>query len=198
MLSPRQLTAVMTLIGRKATLTLSRRNFLKGCALSLPGVMLASPATGLGAAPRERSLRLYHTHTDESLHLTYHDGAQYLPRALQEINRFLRDFRTEEVRPIDPRLLDLLSAICVLTESRGRIEVISGYRSPTTNNMLRAESRGVAKKSLHMQGKAIDLRLSDVDSANLRKAAVALAQGGVGYYRKSNFVHLDTGRFRTW
>jgi uncharacterized protein YcbK (DUF882 family) len=192
-----QLTAVMSSKGGHGV-GISRRIFLKGCALALPGLMLAAPRARLEAASTERSLSFYHTHTDERLNLVYHDGAQYLPRALQEINRFLRDFRTEEVRPIDPRLLDILSAICAVTESHGTIEVISGYRSPTTNRMLRNKSIGVAKKSLHMRGKAIDLRLTDVDSANLRKAAVALGQGGVGYYRKSDFVHLDTGRFRTW
>ena len=157
-----------------------------------------APWAGPLAALDARSLRFYHTHTGERLSLVYHDGVQYLPKALQEINRFLRDFRTEEVRPIDPRLLDILSAICANTESRGTIEVISGYRSQTTNARLRDKSMGVAKKSLHMQGKAVDLRLTDVDTGNLRKAAIALGQGGVGYYRKSDFVHLDTGRFRTW
>ncbi len=176
----------------------SRRLFLRGCALALPGAMLMAPRARLEAAPGERSLSLYHLHTAERLNLVYHDGDQHIPKALQEINRFLRDFRTEEVRPVDPRLLDILSAICALTESRGTIQVISGYRSPATNRMLRHKGKGVASKSLHMQGKAIDLRLSDVDSASLRKAAIALGQGGVGYYGKSNFVHLDTGRVRSW
>ncbi len=187
------------MISEKARRTgVSRRRFLQGCALTLPGLMFMAPWTGLVAASGKRSLRFYHTHTDERLNLVYHDGVQYLPKALQEINRFLRDFRTEEVRPMDPRLLDILSAICAATESRGTIEVISGYRSPTTNARLRDKSKGVARKSLHMQGKAIDMRLTGVNTANLRKAAIALGQGGVGYYRKSDFVHLDTGRFRTW
>ncbi len=176
----------------------SRSCFLMGCAIALSGALFMAPRAGLAAASGERELRFYHTHTDERLNLVYHDGAQYLPKALQEINRFLRDFRTEEVRPVDPRLLDILSAICAVTESRGVVEVISGYRSPTTNSLLRNKSRGVAEKSLHMRGKAIAMRLTNMETANLRKAAIALGQGGVGRYPESDFMHLDTGRFRTW
>jgi uncharacterized protein YcbK (DUF882 family) len=128
----------------------------------------------------------------------YHDGLGYRPAALDRIKRLLRDFRTEQIHPIDPALLDLLYALTVATPSQGCFEVISGYRSAATNAMLRRNSQGVAKRSLHMQGRAIDVRLSDLDTTALRKAALALKAGGVGYYRRSNFVHLDTGRPRSW
>ncbi len=165
--------------------------------------MLALPALSVPPAqaltrPSERRLSFHHTHTDERLSLVYHDGRRYLPESLRRIDRFLRDFRTEEIHPIDPRLLDILYTVTLSTGARGRFEVISGYRSPKTNAMLRTKSSGVAKHSLHMQGKAIDVRLSDVDCGALRKCAVSLKQGGVGYYPRSNFVHLDTGRYRTW
>lgn len=178
---------------------LSRRFFVKGCALLLPGAALVTPWQLARATAVERTLSFHHTHTGEHLSLVYHDGADYLPDALTEVNRLLRDFRSEEIYPIDPLLLDLLSTVRSMTGERGTFEVISGYRSPATNNMLRHKGGGgVAKRSLHMQGKAIDVRLTGVDSAKLRKVSIALARGGVGYYSKSDFVHLDTGRFRTW
>lgn len=177
----------------------SRRFFVKGCALLIPGAALVTPWHLVRAATVERTLSFHHTHTGENLSLVYHDGADYLPDALSEINRLLRDFRSEETYPIDPSLLDLLSTVRTLTGDRGTFEVISGYRSPSTNTMLRRKGGGgVAKRSLHMQGKAIDVRLNGVDSAKLRKASISLARGGIGYYPKSDFVHLDTGRFRTW
>lgn len=176
----------------------SRRFFVKGCAL-LPAASLVTPWHLARATAVERILSFHHTHTGENLSVVYHDGADYLPDALTEVNHLLRDFRSEEIYPIDPSLLDFLSSVRSLAGSRGTFEVISGYRSPATNTMLRRKgSGGVAKRSLHMQGKAIDVRLSGVDSAKLRQVSIALAQGGVGYYSKSEFVHLDTGRFRTW
>ncbi len=152
----------------------------------------------IGFAAVERQLSFHHTHTGEKLSIVYHDGRDYLSGPLKDIDSFLRDFRTEEIKPIDRRLLDQLFALSALTESRGTFEVISGYRSPQTNAKLRGKNGGVAKKSLHMQGRAIDVRLTDIPSVNLRKAALSLKSGGIGYYRRSDFVHLDTGRFRTW
>lgn len=111
---------------------------------------------------------------------------------------FLRDFRTGEVRPIDPGLLDIISQIQSKTNSRGTVEIISGYRSPQTNNLLRNRSSGVATHSLHLEGRAVDIRITDLPTRQLRDTAIALRTGGVGYYASSDFVHLDTGRFRTW
>lgn len=146
----------------------------------------------------ERKLSFYHTHTGEKLSVVYHDGSEYLSESLSDIDSCLRDFRTGDIKTIDPRLLDQLFALKRMTGSSGVYEVISGYRSPGTNSKLRKKSSGVAKKSLHMQGRAIDVRLTGVDCGKLRKAAVALKVGGVGLYRQSDFVHLDTGSYRTW
>jgi uncharacterized protein YcbK (DUF882 family) len=121
-----------------------------------------------------------------------------LPDSLEYVNGYLRDFRTGESHNIDRDLLDQLYVLQQSVDSSGVFEVISAYRSPKTNAKLRNKSNGVAKKSLHMQGRAIDVRLTDVSTGNLRKAALAMKAGGVGYYKKSNFLHLDTGRFRTW
>jgi uncharacterized protein YcbK (DUF882 family) len=142
-------------------------------------------------------LSFYHTHTGERLEVVYKKNGWYDPAALSVINNYLRDFRTEEVHPIDTRLLDLLHNIW-LESGNGVFEVISGYRSPTTNAMLRQTSNGVAKKSLHMKGRAIDVRLSGLELDKLRTIAVAKRSGGVGYYPQSGFIHLDTGRVRTW
>lgn len=173
-----------------------RRGFLR--TLALPAAALLAPWSRLLAAPGPRSLSFRHTHTRERLTVAYHDGERYLSEALKRINRLLRDFRTEQIHPIDPALLDLLYAVTLTTSSRGHFEVISGYRSATTNAMLRRASSGVARRSLHMQGKAIDVRLSDLDTTALCQAALALKAGGVGHYRRSDFVHLDTGRPRSW
>ena len=184
--------------GTGAPTSQSRRRLLRGIAAGLPGMLLLAPTLSPAAVRSPRTLSFYHTHTDERCSVLYYDNGRYLNDGLGELNRFLRDFRNDEVHRIDPALLDTLHALQQLTESRGRFEVISGYRSPTTNAMLRKASNGVAKKSLHMQGRAIDVRLTDRDISKLHKAALTLKQGGVGYYRKSRFVHLDTGRVRSW
>jgi len=145
-----------------------------------------------------RQLSFYHTHTGERLDVTYWHNGVYLESALLEINDFLRDFRTGDRSDMDPALLDILYAVYQRTGSRGHFEVISAYRSPKTNEMLRARSNGVAKTSQHLHGKAIDVRLTDVPTPRLRKVAFDLGLGGIGYYQASDFVHLDTGRFRTW
>ena len=175
---------------------LTRRLFLRSAGMAVAGAWLA-PDTLL-AAPGERGLSFVHTHTAEALSLTYADPVGYLPSALERVNQFLRDFRTEEVHPIDPALLDLLHAVVATTGTSEPFHVISGYRSPRTNAMLRTRSESVAKASLHMQGRAIDVRLPDVRLSRLRAAAVDLRLGGVGYYPGSDFVHVDTGRVRTW
>ena len=139
-----------------------------------------------------------HTHTGERLAIEYFAGNAYLPDALATVNHFLRDFRTEEVHEIDSGLLDLLHSLATVTETSRPFQVISGYRSPATNEMLRHHSEGVAAGSLHMVGQAIDIRLADVPLTTLRQAALGIRRGGVGYYPASDFVHVDTGRLRTW
>lgn len=172
----------------------SRREFLG---------LLGAATLGIGIAPlhattEPRALRFLHTHTAERLAVEYFGPGGYLPDALSEINHFLRDFRTGEIHEIDPGLLDLLHTLTTATESRRPFEVISAYRSPTTNAALRQRSEGVAAGSLHMVGQAIDIRLTDVPLNSLRAAARTLQRGGVGYYPASNFVHVDTGRVRFW
>ncbi len=142
-------------------------------------------------------MSFYHTHTGERFRLEYScNGCS--PSDLNQLNNFLRDFRTGEVFPIDPVLLEILYGIRQKSGSKGVIEIISGYRSPKTNDKLRSKSGGVAKRSLHMKGQALDIRLTDLKTNDLRDVAISMRQGGVGYYAKSNFVHIDTGRFRTW
>ncbi len=160
--------------------------------------LMPRAAMALASASGERKLKFAHTHTGEALTVVYRHGQQYAPDALTKINHHLRDHRSGEVCQMDPGLLDLLYQLASVTGSREPFQVISGYRSPSTNAMLRQKGSGVAKRSLHMQGKAIDVRLADISTSQLRRAAIELKAGGVGFYPKSNFVHLDTGRVRTW
>mgnify|MGYP002789498174 CR=1 FL=1 len=185
--------------------TVSRRSFLASLAVGLP-MLAAAPAalaSGLDVAtaaamPGPRELKFLHTHTGERLAVEYFTGRAYVPDALSTVNHFLRDFRTGEVHDIDAGLLDLLHHLAGLTETGKPFQVISGFRSPHTNAMLRQKSEGVAAGSLHMVGQAIDIRLADVPLAKLRKAALSVKRGGVGYYPASDFVHVDTGRVRFW
>lgn len=161
------------------------------------GAMLMTAPLAFGS--QARTLSFYHTHTAERLKITYAERDAVLPEALEEITHFLRDFRNDATHPIDPTLLDTLYALEQRTKGRGGpFEIISAYRSPQTNEMLRARSSGVAEQSLHMEGRAMDVRLRGVDTAQLRRAALELQLGGVGYYPDSDFIHVDTGRFRTW
>jgi uncharacterized protein YcbK (DUF882 family) len=149
----------------------------------------------------EYRLRFYHTHTGERLDVVYRRGDQYIPEALDELDHYLRDHRTGDVRHFDPRLFDLLYDLTAsLGDSNGEIDVICGYRTPWSNEFLRARSvhTGVAKHSLHMQAEAIDIRLRGIPTSELREAALRLHRGGVGYYRSSDFVHVDVGRVRHW
>ncbi len=147
-------------------------------------------------------LQFYNTHTHEKFSGDYKDNAgNYLPGALKKINYLLRDHRTNEVHEIEPKLLDVLHDIsCRLSKKSDPIcfHVISGYRSPQTNNMLRKKSRGVYYKSAHMLGRAIDIRVPNVPLKTLRNTAASLKKGGVGYYSQSNFVHVDIESVRTW
>jgi uncharacterized protein YcbK (DUF882 family) len=178
---------------------MSRRRFLGGLG-AFAGALAFGPAKALAApASRgERVISLVHTHTSERLTLPYWGDGTYLPGSLARVETFLRDFRTGECHPIDPALLDQLHDLRLATGSTAPFQVISGYRSPQTNEALRMERGGQARHSLHMQGRAIDVRLADVRSSTLREAALELARGGVGFYRSSDFVHVDTGPVRHW
>jgi len=145
-----------------------------------------------------RSLAVYNIHTGESLNTTYWEGGEYIPGALHEVNYLFRDFRANETKDIDPRLLDVLYDLRLLTESAKPINLVSGYRSYATNAMLAAQSEGVARHSMHIEGKASDIHIPGVELSDLHRAALTLAAGGVGYYPQSNFVHVDTGRVRRW
>ena len=188
----------------KETKAMSRRMFLGfGAAAAatalVPGRALA--ATAPAAKRTERVLSFFHTHTGERLKIAYCCDGQYQPAALTEINHLLRDFRVNEVKPIDPKLLDLLHELGGTLETEQPFHVISGYRSPRTNHLLHERGgshSGVASKSLHMVGQAIDIRVPGVQLGHLRGAARSLKLGGVGYYPSSNFVHVDTGRVRYW
>ena len=148
---------------------------------------------------QERSLSLLNTHTGERLkEVVYWEKGDYILDALENLNHVLRDHRTNQVHPIDPMTLDLMAAISRKVGANQPFEIISGYRSPQTNNALGKQSRGVAKNSYHMQGKAVDLRLPGVPLRAVRKAALELRMGGVGYYAKSDFVHIDSGKVRSW
>jgi uncharacterized protein YcbK (DUF882 family) len=176
----------------------SRREFITAIAAATPALAVPQWASAWSASPDSRALSFAHTHTGERLAIEYFSGGRYIPSALATIDHLLRDFRSGSEHPIDPGLLDLLHRLTGLTGSRRPFDVISGYRSPATNTMLRRRSEGVAANSLHMVGQAIDIRLADVPLAKLHGAALALRRGGVGYYPASNFVHVDVGRVRTW
>jgi len=146
----------------------------------------------------DRRLAFRNLHTNDKLECRYWSSGAYDPVALEDIAFVLRDHRAEEAKAIDTKLLDLLTVVRRKLEVREPYHVISGYRSPKTNAELRANSNGVAKKSLHMLGQAIDVRLPPVPLPELRQVALDLKEGGVGYYPKSDFVHLDVGRPRFW
>lgn len=175
---------------------MNRRRFLAA------GVAGAAVLTPLGAVARivggERVLRFHNIHTGEKLARVYWQDGQYLAGPLREFDHLLRDWRTDEVTRIDLKVLDLLAELHRLMGSSRPFDVISGYRSPKTNAKLRADGRSVAKKSFHMLGKAVDVNLPGRDLRALHKAAINLKRGGVGYYGKSGFVHVDTGRVRYW
>jgi len=181
--------------------TLNRRSFLKAGGVAAAIVLNPIPvwAAFYDLLNPVRKLTFYNTHTDEHLNVRYFTKGKYDRQALKNINHILRDYRTDEIIDIDRSLLDLLYAISVKTRSREAVfEVISGYRSPATNALLHRESPGVAAKSLHIKGKAIDIRLSGYNTRGLHKAAVKLKGGGVGFYPKSDFVHVDVGPVRYW
>lgn len=176
-----------------------RRRVLKlGAGIVATGgfaILSASPSLG---ATGERALSFRHLHTGETLNVTYWADGHHIPDALAEVNHLLRDFRTNEVQPIDTRLLDLLHRVRLSLETSEPFQIISGYRSPATNSRLANNSAGVARRSLHLSGMAVDVRVPGRPLRTLHKAAVAQKSGGVGMYPKSNFVHMDVGRVRYW
>lgn len=176
---------------------LTRRVFLAGAASFAASLALSGPARALALMGDPHPLSLYHTHTGESIKIDFHPRF-YDSDTQNRIEYFLRDFRTGEVHAIDPTLLNMLCLIQKAGGSRGTYEIISGYRSKATNDRLRKSSSKVAKKSLHMSGRAIDIRLSDIKTSKLRNLARSLKSGGVGYYDDSDFIHIDTGRVRSW
>lgn len=172
-----------------------RRRFLAGSCAALAGIFLARDARA-SVAPRR--LSFVNTHTGESLSAVYWAEGRYEPEALREIDHVLRDHRAGAVRAIDRDLLDVLAALRDRLATREPFHVISCYRTPQTNAMLRERSGRVASHSLHVDGRAIDVRLPGTPLPVLHRAAKALQRGGVGYYAKSDFVHVDTGRVRYW
>ena len=180
--------------------TFNRRSFLKLGTLSL--FTLPRIASAAGSSPflnaHTRSLSFYNLHTDERLNTVYWTKGQYIAESLSEINHVLRDYRNGEIHEISARLLDTLCELRFLLETSEPFELISGYRSPATNTMLRAQGHGVAENSLHTKGMAADIRIPGRNLALLRRTAISLKAGGVGYYPESQFVHVDVGRVRTW
>jgi uncharacterized protein YcbK (DUF882 family) len=171
---------------------------LTGAALwpRLSGAVHPEPAPAANPGPRR--IALANLHTGERLEIEYFRNDAYVTEALTAIEVLLRDFRNGEKHAIDPKLMDYLVDVAAQIGAPSAYSVISGYRSAETNERLHARSSGVSQRSLHMQGRAIDVRMSGVDCADLATRAEGLKRGGVGYYRASNFVHLDTGAFRTW
>ncbi|MGM3160101.1 YcbK family protein [Dickeya undicola] len=169
---------------------------LGGAALGialLPGQSLASLSTA-----RPRILTLNNINTGERIKVEFFDGRRYNKEELSRLNHFFRDYRANKVKTIDPALFDQLYRLQVMLGSAKPVQLISGYRSYSTNEDLRSHSKGVAKQSYHTQGKAMDFHIEGVQLANIRKAAMKMRAGGVGYYPQSNFVHIDTGAVRTW
>ena len=173
----------------------SRRRFLRLAAGALTACIAGQRAF---AALPARELGFLNLHTGERLRVPYWENGSYIPEALAGINHVLRDHRANVEHVIDIRLLDLLAQLQSVVEHVTSFEVISGYRAPATNTLLRSRSTGVAQSSMHLLGKAIDIRLPGCDLDSLHRAAVGLRGGGVGLYRSSNFIHVDTGRVRYW
>ena len=178
----------------------TRRAFLKiGASAILTGVF-THPALAVVSpeAHERRVLSFYNIHTGEAIRACYRADGRLVRAAIKRINFILRDYRTGEIKPVDPKLLDLLHRISTAVDPHAPISIISGYRSPQTNAALRKITTGVARNSLHMEGRAIDIRIPGYRTSALRRLAVQLKAGGVGYYPKSDFIHLDTGPVKTW
>ena len=187
------------LFEKKNAHQISRRDFIKTGFLAAAGVAVPQAATAVMWPDRRvRTLSFYNAHTQEVLAVDYYKHGAYLRKALGRINYILRDHRTGEVHPIDRKLLDLLYVLSRDLDIHEPYHIISGYRSPETNSMLRRNGRGVASKSFHMKGKAIDIALPHLHVNTIRRAAAGLKAGGVGYYPGAGFVHVDIGPVRYW
>lgn len=180
---------------------ISRRSLLVGLgaasvASCIAGTAIAQPR--MPAALVQRRLKLQHLHTGEAVDLVYYRNGRYIPQTLGTLNRFLRDHRDNTVHQIDPAVLDFLHELTVELGTSDPVGIVCGYRSPRTNEYLRTVSSGVAKHSLHLEGMAIDIRMPGQRVRTVAEAAMDLRRGGVGRYTGSNFVHIDSGKFRTW
>jgi uncharacterized protein YcbK (DUF882 family) len=179
----------------QATSLLSRRRLL-GVAVAVTTVGLIQPAPAISYAPR--SISLYNTHTGEWLRTVYWADGHYIREAVRDINWILRDHHTDEMRPMDAGVLDVLGMMRERLDTSDPFLVVSGYRSPTTNTQMYLNREGVAKHSYHTKGMAIDLRSEQRSLSEVREAAMSLQCGGVGYYPRSEFVHVDCGPIRHW
>lgn len=192
-------------MNRRDLLKFAGGTLLNGALVGGGAAALARPAnattlTGPSAAraAEARRLAFVNTHTGDTFADAYWEAGNYVPDALAAINHVMRDHRSGEAHEIDPRLLDQLHTLRGAVETQTPYQIISGYRSPASNAALHEGSSGVATRSLHMEGRAIDIRVRGVDTARLRDAALGLSAGGVGYYQASDFIHVDTGRVRRW
>lgn len=176
----------------------NRRKLLALGGVALGAAILPTPVFATISTPRPRILTLGNLHTGESIKAEFFDGRGYIHDELARLNHFFRDYRASKIKTIDPTLFDQIYRLQGLIGTRKPVQLISGYRSVDTNNELRAHSSGVAKKSYHTRGRAMDFHIEGISLSNIRKAALSLRAGGVGYYPHSNFVHIDTGPVRHW
>jgi len=183
----------------------TRRRLIQTAFAAGAGVTVARFALARGEAvketpePVERHLELHNTHTNETVSVVYRRGDEYQDNAIASLRQVMRDHRSNTAHDIDVALYDQLHDLALAAQCEPRFQIISGYRSPESNgSMASRPGSGVAKHSLHMEGRAIDVRLHQCSCTDLRDLALAAAKGGVGYYSRSDFVHIDTGRFRTW
>lgn len=175
-----------------------RRRFLAKTSVTAAGLILG-PELALAAQKKDRLLMMTNPHTGEKIRTIYWTPMEgYIRESLASVSHFMRDFRQNQVKPVDPALLDIIHAISLNIGSKRKFEVMSGYRSPKTNRMLSRRSKNVAKRSLHMKAKAMDFQVKGVSSRDLRRIALALKAGGVGYYPGARYIHVDTGKVRTW
>ena len=176
----------------------NRRKLLALGGVALGAAILPGQAFATLSTPRPRILTLSNLNTGESIKTEFFDGRGYIKDELSRLNHFFRDYRANKIKTIDPKLFDQIYRLQVLMGTQKPVQLISGYRSLDTNNELRAHSRGVAKQSYHTKGQAMDFHIEGLSLSNVRKAALSLKAGGVGYYPSSNFVHIDTGPVRHW
>ena len=186
------------MVHRQSSRTISRRQVISAAIPLALGAVFTRPAFAVQVAELSRSLSFRHMHTDEQVTTIYKARGRYIPNGVAQINHILRDWRTDETVAIDPKLLDMIWDLQKILGSRAPVDIVSGYRTQETNEMLASTNPGVAEHSQHLLGKALDFRLADRTLDKIRKVAVVLRRGGVGYYPRSGFVHVDTGRVRAW